>query len=285
MTTETQATAPARIRRRRTGPVYVWEIPVRLTHWVNFICIIVLSFTGYYIYNPYVQVSAREAYGQYFMGHMRDAHMVFGFIFIASLLLRTYWAFFAGNQWASWRALVPFFTPEGRGTMKEALLYYTFQRREPPTVMGHNALAGFTYGIIVLLYFVQVFTGIALFGMGDPGSFWWNATSWIFPLIDVQHIRMLHNLIMWLLIAFAIHHVYSAFLVDAEEANGLMTSIFSGWKFACPGYGHGKGVPAELIEEEEIDTETSSEGSSDDPQEQDTRQVSLSFGKRSKKKS
>jgi Ni/Fe-hydrogenase 1 B-type cytochrome subunit len=41
-------------------------------------------------------------------------------------------------------------------------------------------------------------------------------------------------MIMWLLIAFALHHVYSAFLVDAEEANGLMSSIFSGWKFIVP---------------------------------------------------
>jgi Ni/Fe-hydrogenase 1 B-type cytochrome subunit len=222
---------------RRSGPVYVWQIPVRLTHWVNFLCIVVLCFTGYYIFNPYVQVSAREAYGVSFMGMMRSMHMVFAYIFIASILLRTYWAFWGGNQWASWKALIPFFTPEGRGMMKDALLYYTFIRREPPTTMGHNALAGFTYGFIVLLYFVQIFTGFALYGMGDPGGMVWKMTSWIFPYIDAQHIRIAHNLIMWLLIGFAIHHVYSAFLVDSEEANGLMTSIFSGWKFACPGHG------------------------------------------------
>lgn len=220
--------------RRRLGPIYVWEIPVRLTHWVNFFCIVVLCFTGYYIHNPYVQVSAREAYGQAFMSHMRDAHMLFAFIFVASLLLRTYWAFWGGNQWSSWRALVPFFTPEGRGKMVESVKYYFFFRREPPTVLGHNALAGFTYGIIVMLYFLQVFTGFALYGMGNPGGFWWNMTSWVFPYVDAQHIRLIHNFIMWWLIAFAIHHVYSAFLVDSEEANGLMTSIFSGWKFQCP---------------------------------------------------
>jgi len=43
--------------------------------------------------------------------------------------------------------------------------------------------------------------------------------------------RLAHHLIMWLLIAFALHHVYSAFLVDSEEGNGLMSSIFSGFKF------------------------------------------------------
>jgi Ni/Fe-hydrogenase 1 B-type cytochrome subunit len=28
-----------------------------------------------------------------------------------------------------------------------------------------------------------------------------------------------------------VHHVYSSLLMDAEEKNGLMTSIFSGYKF------------------------------------------------------
>jgi hypothetical protein len=31
--------------------------------------------------------------------------------------------------------------------------------------------------------------------------------------------------------AFVIHHVYSAILVSKEEHNGLMESIFTGWKF------------------------------------------------------
>ncbi len=216
------------------GRIYVWEVPVRLTHWVNVFSIVVLSFTGYYIGNPYIQVSEREVFGSYFMGNMRFLHMLFAFIFVASLLLRTYWAFFGGNQWASWKALVPFITPEGRGKLRMMLEYYFFVRREPPTVLGHNALAGFTYGFIVLFYFIQTFTGFALYGQANPGGFWWTTTGWIFLFISNQMIRLIHHLLMWLIIAFALHHIYSAFLVDAEEANGLMSSIFSGWKFVCP---------------------------------------------------
>ena len=216
------------------GRVYVWEIPVRLTHWVNVASIIVLSFTGYYIGNPYMQVSSREVYGPYFMGNVRFIHFLFAYIFIASLALRTYWAFFGGNRWANWRALVPFITPEGRGKLKQALQYYLFLRREPPTVMGHNALAGFTYAVIVFLYFLQSLTGFALYAQANVGGFWWTLTSWVFRIVDNQGVRLAHHMIMWLLIAFAIHHVYSAFLVDAEEANGLLSSIFSGWKFIVP---------------------------------------------------
>jgi len=74
----------------------------------------------------------------------------------------------------------------------------------------------------------------ALYGQAEPGGFWWNTTSWVFLFVDNQHLRLTHHMVMWLLIAFALHHVYSAFLVDAEEANGLMSSIFSGWKFIVP---------------------------------------------------
>ncbi|MGB8647747.1 MAG: Ni/Fe-hydrogenase, b-type cytochrome subunit [Anaerolineae bacterium] len=210
--------------------VYVWEIPVRLTHWVNVAAIIVLSFTGYYIGNPWIQASSREWYGPYFMGIVRYVHFVVAFVFIASLLLRTYWAV-AGNEWASWRGLFPFLTPDGRKYLLNAVKYYFFLRREPPEVVGHNALAGLTYAVIVILYFLQTFTGLALLGQADPNGLWHGLTNWVFVLISNQTLRLVHHLIMWLLIAFALHHVYSAFLVDAEEGNGLLSSIFTGFKF------------------------------------------------------
>lgn len=223
-----------------TGRVYIWEIPVRLTHWANVLSIVVLSVTGYYIGTPIFNTTGAEAYNSYLMGTIRFIHFTAAYVFVASILLRTYWGFVGGNRWASWRALIPFFTAEGRGKLKHALQYYLFLRRDPPNVLGHNALAGFTYAIIVLLYFIQIFTGFALYGQAHPGGFWWNMTSWVFLLISNQYLRLIHHLIMWLLIAFALHHVYVAFLIDAEEANGLMSSIFSGWKFIVPESGSKK---------------------------------------------
>ncbi len=45
---------------------------------------------------------------------------------------------------------------------------------------------------------------------------------------------MLHYLATFLFIAFMIHHVYSAILVDIEERNGVMSSIFTGFKNIRP---------------------------------------------------
>ena len=58
-------------------------------------------------------------------------------------------------------------------------------------------------------------------------------------IINIQWVRSAHFLIMFLLIAFFIHHIYSALLVGISERNGEMESIFTGWKF----------VPKRLVDE------------------------------------
>jgi Ni/Fe-hydrogenase 1 B-type cytochrome subunit len=213
--------------------IYVWQIPVRLTHWLNVISIVVLSFTGYFIGNPWLFVANRETYASFFMGTVRFVHFAAAFIFLASVLLRTYWAV-AGNRWSSWRGLFPFLTRRGRKGMLHAIQYYFFLRRDPPETIGHNALAGGTYAIIVALYALITFSGLALFGVLHPASVWARLTGWVFLLLTTQQLRTLHHIIMYLLILFACYHIYVAWLIDMEEGNGLMSSIFSGYKFLRP---------------------------------------------------
>jgi hypothetical protein len=50
----------------------------------------------------------------------------------------------------------------------------------------------------------------------------------------IQMVRTVHYIITFLFLAFAIHHVYSAILVDIEERTGVMSSIFSGYKNIRP---------------------------------------------------
>jgi Ni/Fe-hydrogenase 1 B-type cytochrome subunit len=50
-------------------------------------------------------------------------------------------------------------------------------------------------------------------------------------MFGVQGVRLIHHLLMWAILGFVVHHVYSALLVDHVERNGLMSSIFTGFKF------------------------------------------------------
>jgi Ni/Fe-hydrogenase 1 B-type cytochrome subunit len=209
---------------------YVWEWPVRISHWINALSIVVLSVTGIYIGAPFLVAS--EASSAYVMGWTRFIHYVFAYLFSISLLVRLIW-FFAGNRHASWRAFVPWSNKEGRGHLISTFKYYTFLERKVPEAVGHNALAAVAYTGVFALFLLQIATGFALYGQFAPGG----VIDTVFGsllLFGPQALRLVHHLVMWLLIGFAIHHVYSSWLMDIKEKNGTLSSIFSGYKFIPP---------------------------------------------------
>lgn len=205
---------------------YVWELPVRVSHWFIFLSVVVLSFTGYYMHNPFIITRSRTAY---VMGTMRFIHLVAAFVFIAAFLLRMYWLL-KGNKWANWRAFLPFRRSQWRG-IGNMVSYYTFFRRNIVHVIGHNSLATATYSVMYLVMFVEILTGLALYSFTVSNRVLTFFIGWLPRLIDISYLRLTHFFIMFAFLIFAIHHVYSAVLVSWEERNGLVESIFTGYKF------------------------------------------------------
>jgi Ni/Fe-hydrogenase 1 B-type cytochrome subunit len=206
--------------------ILVWELPVRVSHWVIFLSVVVLSVTGYYMHNPFIVVRSRTAY---VMGSMRFIHLVAASFFIAAFLLRIYW-FFAGNEWSNWRAFVPLHREQWRG-MGRMVSYYTFFRKNIAHYVGHNALAAVTYVLMFFLMFVEILTGLALYSFTVSNRVLSFFIGWLARWIDISHLRLCHFMIMFAFFIFVIHHVYSAVLVSWEERNGLIESIFTGYKF------------------------------------------------------
>ncbi|MCJ7711582.1 MAG: Ni/Fe-hydrogenase, b-type cytochrome subunit [Chloroflexi bacterium] len=209
-------------------PIYVWEVPVRVTHWLIVISIVVLSVTGMYIHGPFfVPSSPLEASSQ--MASVRFWHEIFAIVFSLSVAVRFYWGF-VGNSFSSWSQIIPHRRDQFYW-LKEMGRYYSFRRRHPVPYTGHNHLAGLAYTVVSVGLFAQVLTGLLLFGWIMPaGPFhvlfgWGNAVPG-----GLQFVRFMHNLLTFLFLAFAIHHVYSAILVDIEERIGVMSSMFSGYK-------------------------------------------------------
>lgn len=209
---------------------YVWEWPVRLTHWFNVISIIVLSVTGYYIGDPFVSVPSTSSY---VMGWMRYLHFIFAYIFAISWIVRFIWMFF-GNRHARFSAFAPWASAKGWKNIVGTFCYYTFLKRDLPHATGHNALAAMAYSGVFILFLVQVVTGFALYGQFAPGGLWDGIFGSFLGLFGNQGLRLTHHVVMWLLIGFAIHHIYSAWLMDIKEKTGTMGSIFSGYKFIDP---------------------------------------------------
>jgi Ni/Fe-hydrogenase 1 B-type cytochrome subunit len=210
---------------RRT--LYVWDLSVRITHWVNVLCIVVLSVTGYYIASPFI-ITQGEATNQFLMGFVRFVHITTAFVFTMSVLFRIYWAF-AGRKYARWTQ----FVPASRGRWRDLgrmARYYTYFRREPPAEVGHNPLAGITYIGLYALFSIQMVTGFALYSQPYHDGWLKVLFGWVIVVWGAQPVRLVHGIIMYLIIAFTIHHVYSAVLIDIEERSGLVSSIITGRK-------------------------------------------------------
>jgi Ni/Fe-hydrogenase 1 B-type cytochrome subunit len=205
---------------------YVWEIPVRVTHWISMVCIMVLSVTGFLIGNPTTMASSPS---QYVMGWIRFAHFTAAYIFAIGLAVRLYWSL-VGNKYAGWRQFFPWMTTEGRQRMLDTLSYYSFIRKRVPHVVGHNPVASSIYTILMMLYLMMIATGFALYTEHRPDSVMYAMFGWLTDIVANQYLRLGHHLGMWLIIGFVFNHLYTIWLMDIKERGGIVSSMFSGYK-------------------------------------------------------
>ncbi len=213
--------------------VYIWELPVRLAHWLLFFSIVTLAVTGFYIGHPFISAPG-PASAHFIMGRMRSVHLYASIVFTLAALVRVYWAF-AGNRYARWSQLLPVSLERWR-SFRQAFLFYTFLSRQSVDYLGHNALAGLTYAGIFAVYFVMMATGFALYTVYAPPGSPMQWFGWLIPLFHGLPIaRLIHHIGMWVILVFAVAHVYFPVLYALVERNGVFDSIFSGYKFKEPG--------------------------------------------------
>lgn len=205
---------------------YVWELPVRLTHWVNVLSVLAFIATGLYIGNPYVHAYSSS---QYVMGWFRFIHFSVAYLFVCSLVVRLYWSF-AGNRYACWKVWFPFSGQQAKD-FATSVKFYTFVGKQPPYAAGHTASAGLAYFVVFCLFTFQVITGFALYSMSHVTPVATILGGWLLMSMDGQTIRLYHHLVTYLIIAFALVHLYVSVWLDGVEKNGLMGSIFGGYKF------------------------------------------------------
>jgi Ni/Fe-hydrogenase 1 B-type cytochrome subunit len=212
------------------GRVYVWQLPVRFYHWVNALCVVALSVTGYMIGAPLAVQTASEASFSYWFGIVRFVHFLAAFLFFFNFVFRIYWGF-VGNQFARWDNFI-LHKKEQFKEVADVLRVDIMQTRvKPLSSIGHNTLAGFTYFLSFLAFLFQCVTGFGLYtAMSD--SWLPRLFSWIVPLMGGDFaVRQWHHMFMWFFILFSIVHVYLVFYHDYVEARGVTSSMVGGWKF------------------------------------------------------
>jgi len=218
---------PSRATYRR---LYVWELPVRVFHWVNALAIVALAVTGVLIGKPFSVAYAQEASFQYWFGTVRFLHFVAGYVFLFNMLVRIYWGF-VGNRFAAWDTFIPT-TRAAFRDMVEVLKIDILQVRGAGRIaIGHNRLAGLIYFVTFFNFLFQALTGFALYGPMSH-SVLGRLSAWIVPLMGGEMaVRQWHHAMLWFYVLFTLVHVYLVFYHDYVEGRGTTSSMVGGWKF------------------------------------------------------
>ena len=215
--------------RRRTS-VYVYEAPVRLWHWINAACILVLIATGYLIGRPLPTMMIGEAYEQFVFGYIRFAHFAAGMILTVAFAGRIYWAL-VGNHHSKQLFYVPVWKARWWKEMFFELRWYLFLEREPKKYVGHNPLAQVAMFFFMTLGLTfMIVTGWALYAEGaGQGSLPDTVFGWVLGLVqNSQRLHTLHHLGMWAIVIFTIIHIYAAIREDIMSRQSMVSTMISG---------------------------------------------------------
>jgi Ni/Fe-hydrogenase b-type cytochrome subunit len=209
--------------------VYLWHWPVRAMHWVAAACVVVLIVTGFYIGRPYFFTSG-GASDHFLMGRFRFAHFAAAGVLVATGILRAYWLF-AGNKFERWRALFPVRPRDWKNLLRVGKAYLFIRVEEAPQYLGHNPLQQLSYTGIYALAAAQVATGFYLYGLHDPGGFFFTWFGWVGSALGgAQMVRFYHHVLTWLWLVFVPVHVYLAVRADVIHGESTVSSIVSGYR-------------------------------------------------------
>ena len=79
---------------------------------------------------------------------------------------------------------------------------------------------------------IEILTGFAMYYMTEPNNIGGMLFGWVNVVLGGEMVtHWVHHIVAWLIIVFAIGHVYMVLRADLMEAEGEASSMFSGVKF------------------------------------------------------
>jgi Ni/Fe-hydrogenase 1 B-type cytochrome subunit len=211
--------------------IYVYDTPVRVWHWVNALCIVVLAVTGYLIASP-PTAAPGEAFERSLMGHIRFVHFAAGQLLAVALVLRLVWAFI-GNRYAHQLFCPPIWRRHWWWEVWFEAKWYGFLVRDPKKYIGHNPFAALMMFVLFILpCLFMVLSGMALYAQAAGTDSWQHAAfGWMLTLFgNPMRLQTLHHLGMWVLVVFSILHIYAAIHEELLSRQSMLSTIVSGWR-------------------------------------------------------
>jgi len=225
----------------------VWDLPVRLFHWINFVSVISLLFMGFImLYKKELGITSLEA-----KIALKQVHVIIGYVFVVNLLIRVGWAFI-GNRYARWSAVFPY-----RGLLSDIRHYvHALRQGKPQPYLGHNPAGRLAAGFLYLLLLTMAVTGLVRAGTdiyfppfgglvqeyvaADPAL-----ADQLKPYdesqVDTEKFAEMkafkspfgkvHLYTAYVLLGMLIVHIAAVILTDKREGGAIISAMFTGRKY------------------------------------------------------
>lgn len=225
----------------------VWDRTTRWFHWINFLCVLVLSVLATIMLNG-------KRLGLPHSGSLllKYLHAYVGYIFAINLAWRLVWGF-VGNEYARWRAVLPFGRDFGDRLREQCRL---LGRAAGSQYIGHSPLARIMITALLALLVGQVVTGLVIAGtdlyLPPAGHYFarWVTDGDAARLAQLQpgstdHVvtasyeamkafrkpfKTVHEVSFYVLLVAIAAHILANILEEILHQTGQISAMFSGAK-------------------------------------------------------
>ncbi len=225
----------------------VWDRTTRVFHWLNLLCVLLLTVFGLAILNAdYFGISAEGKI------NLKTLHVYVGYVFAGNLVWRLLWAFRRG-EYSRWKAFLPFY----RTFLTELKAYLkNWNNTAASQPRGHNPLGRLMITLLLLLMLTQMVTGLVLAGtdLYKP-PFGQQFAEWV-TVGDEQRLALLqpgskehtdeaayaemrafrkpfintHKLAFYILMVAIAFHIAGVVTAELKHKSGLVSAMITGQK-------------------------------------------------------
>ena len=225
----------------------VWDLPVRLFHWISFTTVILLIFFGLMmLFKKELGIEAVEA-----KINLKVIHVTIGYVFLANLAIRILWGFI-GNRYARWRSLIP-----SAGHMDRVRAYkQSIKQGAALQYAGHNPLGQAAIIVMFLCFLVMAVTGLVRAGtdiyyppfgssvaeyVALPGVDPSTLVPYDDSAVDKEKYDALkafkkpfgtiHIYTSYLLMFLIVVHIIAVVHIEVRQGGGIISAMFTGKKY------------------------------------------------------
>lgn len=225
---------------------HVWDLPTRIFHWLNVVCLVGLIAAGTVIL--WASTLGLSTDGKILM---KTVHVYVGYVFVLNLIFRLIWAFI-GNRFARWES----FSPMSKDYVIKLKSYIAAQKSDTPQYfLGHNPKGRLAVSAIFLTLVIMSVTGLVLAGTDiyfPPFGAMiqeWVAASGVNPADILPYVKdnvdtaafaemrsfrkaflQTHYWTFFVVLGLIILHISAVIYAEVKSGGGLVSAMFNGKK-------------------------------------------------------